>query len=285
MTETLVTPTATIMVALHCEAKPLIDFYRLKKVADRPFALYQLVSDTERVELVVTGIGVLNMATAIGWVGARQQTVRSWLNVGTAGHASRKVGEVFRVHAVGDASGSRLHYPPLVARWGGVSEMLWSANAPTSDYPDHGAIDMEAYGFFMAALKFSPAELVQAIKVISDNGQSDIESLTGAKITDLMLAHQTSITAFIKSLQEICEPLCRTPMQIPEVKGTHSQQRQLMDLMAKLTALGIDVNQVPTDQIPITQLLVSLQQQIDDAVPELPNELSKEVPKLDRDHG
>ena len=51
--------------ALHCEAKPIIDYYRLKKdPAENAFDVYQ----DERIACVVSGIGGINMAAATAWM-------------------------------------------------------------------------------------------------------------------------------------------------------------------------------------------------------------------------
>jgi len=72
----------TIMVALNCEAKPLVDLYGLKKVNASPFARY--AADHHDTEIVITGIGGIAMATAVGWVRVMQYVQSVTLFVCTA---------------------------------------------------------------------------------------------------------------------------------------------------------------------------------------------------------
>ena len=140
----------TIMVALHCEAKPFIDAYRLKKVDSKPFDHYQNIDyEGLNIDLVVSGIGALAMASAVGWIGAKGvsdnvkgQSQRIWVNLGTAGHISQPLSSLLLVHGVGDEVQQKCHYPPLVARWHGVSESVLSVSSPCTQYPDGAAVDM-----------------------------------------------------------------------------------------------------------------------------------------------
>jgi len=69
-----------IVSALNCEAKGIIDLFKLKKHSDKPFTTFK--GDAEftlednavarvPITVLVSGIGALNMATAAGWLGAK----------------------------------------------------------------------------------------------------------------------------------------------------------------------------------------------------------------------
>ena len=54
--------------AMHCEAKPVIDFYRLKKSHDdNAFDLYR----GDKMACIISGIGKLASAAASAWIAAR----------------------------------------------------------------------------------------------------------------------------------------------------------------------------------------------------------------------
>ena len=237
----------TIMVALHCEAKPIIDAYKLKKSHSKPFDHYQgLGGDELKVELVVSGIGALAMAAAVGWVGAVEPNVkRVWLNVGTAGHATRSLGEVVLIHGAGDEVLQRCHYPALIAKWPGETDAVLSVSAPSNDYPSGAAVDMEAYAFFNVALRFSDSELVQSIKVISDNRVSGIEHLNAAKLTEFVSSRKQEIMNFINALMMLVRPeftLNYDLQNLFELRGTHSQRQQVTQLLKKLQVMdALDV--------------------------------------------
>jgi len=268
----------TFMVALHCEAKPLIDFYRLKKVDQRGFDLYR--SKSVDVELVVTGIGALAMSAAVGWVASQDcPAQRVWLNIGTAGHADLPIGKLLLIHGVGDEVSQRCHYPPLVAKWSGITESLLSVNAPTSDYPGGAAVDMESYAFFNAALRFSDAELVQSVKVISDNKQSGIENLNAARLTELVTPHVSSIDEYAEKLQALClgstqEINLEDQLDMidgSKMRGTHSQRLQVKELLHKLAVLDESQIDVMPQCDNLKELILVLRDKVDACVPSLKN--------------
>lgn len=244
----------TFMVALQCEAKPLIDLFKLKKVFSKPFDFYcSEQADGNTIELVVSGIGALAMSCAVGWVGGQPLPTnrkagvsqRVWLNIGTAGHASRSLGDVVLVHGAGDEVQQRCHYPSLVAKWAGQTEAVLSVSAPSNVYPGGAAVDMEAFAFFNAALRLSDSELVQSLKVISDNETSGVEGLNAQKLTDFIAMNMNSITSFSSSLAELASTVFadryKNQLELPplsHLRGTHSQRLQVQDLIVKLRALS-----------------------------------------------
>ena len=58
-------PGVTIQVALPCEARPIIDHYRLKRQDSSVFAKYQNADAS--LALIVSGVGKLNAATALAY--------------------------------------------------------------------------------------------------------------------------------------------------------------------------------------------------------------------------
>jgi len=266
-------PILTIMVALNCEAKPWVDFYRLKKLVERPFAVY--TKPGLDVEIVITGIGASAMSTAVGWiaglVGSRQ---RVWLNLGIAGHLDRSIGEPVRVHSYIDAADLRHNFSPLVAKWSGDSDALLSVNAPTDSYPDGAMVDMEGLAFYRSACMFSSPELVGSIKVISDNQEHSVEGLNAAKITQLMQSHVSLVKKFADSLTALVEPveMIVIELALEGVRRTHSQQLQMTRLLEKAAALQL--NQAVSDlalhqQLEFVDVLTKLTKLIESRAPAL----------------
>ena len=157
--------------ALHCEAKPVIDRYRLKKShADHPFDLYQ----GEDTICVVSGIGKIASSAASSWAGARFQedTSLAWINLGTAGAAEHPLGSAFSLHQVIDADDDRRYYPAPAAGEHLPGSACMTLSQPCEDYSETCLFDMEASGFMFAALRFSSSELVRSLKIVSDNRHS-----------------------------------------------------------------------------------------------------------------
>lgn len=237
--------TLSIVCALNCEAKPWIERYALKKSASSPFDLYESVDSNIRV--LISGIGALSTAAAIGWLGARLQSQglvqkNAWLNVGIAGHASLDIATPVRVHAFVGEESLRKHFVPLTAKWAGHTCAVLSVNAPSNACPSDMMVDMEAFAFYQSAILFSSAELVQSIKVISDNKENDVNDLDAGKITALMRRQVDTVDQFATALLSL--PLAQSPtktvLALTHLRATHSQEQQLNTLLNKVAVLGIE---------------------------------------------
>ena len=235
----------TLVCALNCEARPWIESYKLKKVCDKPFDLY--ANEQSQVQVLISGIGALSTAAAVGWLGARAQlqdslSAMAWLNLGIAGHATFELGTPVRVHAFVGEESLRKHYPPLTAKWSNETSAILSVNAHSNAYPENMMVDMEAFAFYQSACLFSSAELVQSIKVISDNENHDVRDLNANKITALMRPQLDNITQFIEALLAL--PAVTKPaeliLELTQLRATHSQRQQLDALLSKVSVLGLE---------------------------------------------
>jgi hypothetical protein len=255
-------PMINLLVALHCEAQPFIEAFKLRKVTDSVLSHYsgqgQLGGlESMEINLVETGIGQLNMATAVGWLGARTARRRiAWLNVGTAGHTNMVVGTAVRIARCASESQERVYYPPLVATWPVIKQKgsaeitsrrqlgeVLTGNTVCTDYPPQALVDMEAYAFFRSATKFSPAELVQSIKVVSDNTTSDVSLLDAKKLTEIMSVASVDICGFADSLVALANRLPERAIanahNLKHLNFTVSQNLQFEDYYQKLINLGM----------------------------------------------
>ena len=154
--------------ALACEARPIIDRYRLKKSRrDHAFDLYA----GPRMACVVSGVGRLAAAAATAWCAARFDAERAlaWLNLGIAGAADFELGTLLQVTQIVDADDGRRYYPAPTAKPALPTATCLSLARPADDYPPGLLLDMEASGFAASALRFSSAELIGCLKVVSDN--------------------------------------------------------------------------------------------------------------------
>ena len=105
-----------LVVALSCEARPLIQRLNLKQA--KSIAGFRLYGNRQGVNLIVSGVGKLATAAACGYLAGsqadEQAAAAAWLNVGIAGHRNMPLGEGALVHKVIDQSSGRVRYPPLV---------------------------------------------------------------------------------------------------------------------------------------------------------------------------
>jgi nucleoside phosphorylase len=154
--------------AMRCEAKPVIDFYRLKKSRDdNAFDLYR----GDDMACIISGIGKLASAAATAWIAARHDDAASiaWINLGIAGAATAEPGAIFALDQVIDADSGQRYYPAPGADSSLSGRACLTLSRPGEDYREDYLFDMEASGFMHSALRFSSAELTQCIKIVSDN--------------------------------------------------------------------------------------------------------------------
>ena len=124
------------------------------------------------------------------------------INVGVAGHQNVDVGELVVANKIVDQSTAHSWYPPQLVS-SVVSSTLITVDEPEETYPERAAYDMEAAGFFPSATRCSSGELVQSIKVISDNPYQSIASLNARSIEQLITKNVSKIEQFINRLSEL----------------------------------------------------------------------------------
>ena len=186
--------------ALHCEAKPVVDRYRMKKApGDPPFDTWT----SDGMVCVVSGVGKLAAAAASAWSAARlaEQPALAWLNLGTAG-ADAELGSAFDVDKIVDADSGECYYPVPVLRSPLPGAVCHTLAAPSEDYRNGLLYDMEASGYFASAARFSSAELIQSIKVVSDNPARQTGRDRQA-ISDLVHGQMDAVAARADALREL----------------------------------------------------------------------------------
>ena len=173
-----------LVTALMAEAKPLIDHYHLIKVND-PSAFPTFIDKAGRILLIVSGVGKTMSAAACAslYHVANESAGMAWLNVGIAGHRERDLGEMRWVNRIEDAASEKKWYPPRVLKTGArQGSALMTVDQP-GDYPEGDTlVDMEASGFYPVASRFSTRELVQCVKIVSDNAQNSWRDLKKGQV-------------------------------------------------------------------------------------------------------
>lgn len=187
-----------IQTALHAEARTLIKFYGLKRQhEEHAFACFK----SGDLCLVESGSGKINTAAAVGWLSSRVAVANPvWLNLGLAGHANDPIGSLRLVHRVEDQDSGHRWYPSMLAAQRPESHALLTVNQPVSDYPDDVMVDMEASGFFTAAMRFTTIELIQSLKIISDNRQQPPVRMKARDVDSLFEPQLDEIDNYIQQL-------------------------------------------------------------------------------------
>lgn len=221
------------VVALHAEAKPLIDHYGLKP-ADGP-AFHVFEGGGRR--LVVSGVGKVAAAAATTYL--HDAPLDAWVNVGIAGHRDRAPGEIVLASRVSDGSTDERYFPTLVGLSQIDREGVTTVDTPETAFASNDVFDMEASGYYPTALRFSTSELVHCVKIVSDNRETGTDALTAKRIGALVEKNLERIAALVDQLESLAtalEPLRTTPELEPFIHSWHftsSQRRRLFRLLVR----------------------------------------------------
>jgi len=228
-----------IVTALPCEAKPIIRHYRLNgRQAENGFRIYE----NDQIGLIIAGIGKCAAAAACAYLqGAEPQSKHAWLNLGIAGHGDLNVGDAVMAHKVTDANTATSWYPAMPFKHPCPTVELVSVDQPQTDYDANIAYDMEASGFYDTASRFNSSELVQVVKLISDNHANPAEQVSAELTEQIIDAKLDKIDALIQKLLELEQQ--QSQQMSPEIKQfqqhwhfTVSQQHKLQRLLQRWQA-------------------------------------------------
>ncbi len=207
-------PYLFIFCALHCEAKPLIQYYQLKKInRHKAFEVYQ----NNEMILAISGVGKVSMAAAVAYLMAINPEVDSpiLINIGIAGHQYKAIGELYLAERIFcEDEPNRQFYPQIIGNIALQSDSVKTVNAPNPHYPSEELYDMEAGAFFPIACKFSSAELIHSLKIISDNQQQGVKEINGKKVSRWIAAKIDMIAIFIEELRGLREQIPQNDQQL-----------------------------------------------------------------------
>lgn len=212
-------PFAFVFCALNCEAKPLVETWKLTKQSDtQSFTCY---ADDQRV-VTVTGVGKIAMAGAVGYVMARHSSQNPiLLNFGIAGHPHLPRGSRVLADKISDSETGRTFYPKFVFDLPCPTAQLISYPKIATHYQDDGLYDMESSGFYELATRFSSSELVHCLKVVSDNRDNSVANIGEADV----LQWSRQAVPFIADLLERLISL-RSKLEQPDLENYREILRQ-----------------------------------------------------------
>lgn len=215
-----------IVVAFMAEAKPLIDYYQLKKDLSAPLPLFT----NGTMALVVSGKGKVKSGAATGFIAARSQRGAALLNFGIAGHGSFDIGSVVTAHEIIDQETKKTYFPTRLFSFESSSFMC--VQKPSLEYSSYG-IDMESSGFFESASLFTTHDLIQVIKLISDNTHNPFDQMDFNAIPFLITQKLPQLNQMINHLMSLTHIQTSSP-----IEGlSHSNQKKYHRLMQRAKAL------------------------------------------------
>ena len=229
------------MVALTSEARPLIEHYKMSLLQNaHGFQLYT----RDSMRLVITGMGKVHAAAGTAYLASFDpHSRRAWLNVGIAGHHSLAEGTFTFAQKITDQATKKSWYPPQIIGIPGVGAHITTYDEPVTSYPGETVCEMEASAYYAVATRFSPGEVVQCCKIISDNRLIKTSDLTPQRVEQLVGEHVGEVDSLIQSLSELAKDLVRCDQDQPELLQfierwhfTISQKVQLREALRKLMA-------------------------------------------------
>ena len=238
-----------LVCAVRPEAKPLIEYFDLKEKRDSGFSFEIYHSEDKSLWLLIGGLGQLRMSFSMGYFAAHIGDAKNiaWLNIGIAGHKNFEFGSGYWVHKISSRSAKRSFYPALPSRkkFNCDSHSLMTVDKVETEYGSDDLYDMEAYSFFNFAKTFSPIELIQLFKVVSDNNENHIENLTKEMCSHLIEKKISEIELMIADLKEKSKILRIKTYSYEDYQSltslchfTITQKEELKKLMTRAKALG-----------------------------------------------
>lgn len=227
--------------ALPCEAAPLISHFKLKKdTSIWPFAVY----GNGNLCLTVTGVGKHAMAAAVAYTQARLAVSEPpvMVNVGIAGHGSYGLGSVWLVDKITDIDSQKRHFPPLVFTPPCATANLQTVSIPQPNYPPSALCDMEASAFYETSIRFTTGELVQCIKVISDNSTSSVTDIQPKQVSAWIAEQVPVIESVLAALTNLAESISLSDLPefsdlVGRIHFTANEQIQLKYLIRRWQVL------------------------------------------------
>lgn len=200
MTESI--PNVYFFAALHCEAKPMIRFYGLKKLQQpHPFDVY--VGDNAAV--IIAGVGKVAMAAAVAYTLALYKPFFPVLiNFGIAGHKELQTGTLVLSDKIIDGDNrQKKFYPQLIGRFPCRAMPLCTLSQPDFNYDAEILFDMEGAAFYEIAVKFSSSELIHCMKIISDNCAESADGINAKQVGSWVEAQLDMIDKIVMQLAEL----------------------------------------------------------------------------------
>jgi nucleoside phosphorylase len=161
-----------IVTALQSEANPIIEYLNLTKTNTH---IYENL-DTK---LIVSGMGKINSAIAVTYM----QPCKKIVNIGICGSSSHNIGNIYKIKKIIDKCSQKVIH---IAKDG---ETLTCVDTPQNNPNEfkNTLVDMESYGFYTAAKKFTKSENIELYKIVSDKISDNV--LTPKEVHELIYPH------------------------------------------------------------------------------------------------
>lgn len=230
-----------LFAALPCEAKPIIAHFALRKEPlFHQFAIYRNADYC----LTVTGPGKAAMAAAVAYtlalIGSERYPIV--LNIGIAGHRDHALGKIFIAEKITDADSEKNFYPPLAYETPCATAPCYTVAKPYLHYRPDYLFDMEASAFYETAVRFTSSELVQCMKVVSDNAQAPATNIRPEQVSRWLSGSIETLEKLIRAIDSLAQLLDSGDCQCYEAftrtwRFSVSERIKLRNLLLRYSAL------------------------------------------------
>jgi len=179
------------LTATLTEAIPLIERYNLNLFEKKPFNIFK----NDNTALIISKIGKVEASIAATYILQKFKTLKI-INIGIcSSNEKSNLNQLFRIKSVIDYSSKKkiALNPKTILK----ASKLITCDKPVRRDIGYPLIDMEAYGFVKASMKFIDMENIFVYKIVSDILKPEIPQKI--EIQELILKH----------IQKIEEDLCK----------------------------------------------------------------------------
>lgn len=270
---------AVICFALLQEARPFIERADCKLVVQKKQLHYFSGNATD---ILVSGVGDLNMASAMGWLFGQNPEEKVVWNVGTCGGSQSAQHQWYRIIKVNGEADGRAFFPEVIRKSIFPFRELITLHAPADkmklEQVAPALCDMEGYAFCRAAQSFVVSSRIHLLKWVSDDDggmfyKSGEWKTRYAEQVDAVLNEILSETAYLHEkehqvnpdisiyLESINRKVALTFTQREQLKNAlfyaryYKQHADLLEVIEQLPATLANRHQ---QKIAVTQLLKSL---------------------------
>lgn len=192
-----------IFTALYCEAKPVIQYFDLKRLPD--INGFRFFSDGA-VNLLITGTGALNAAIGVTALCSVHSPNPGdiLVNIGICGtgNPDLKTGSLILCNKIVDLGAYKAYYPDMLFKHSFIEGTVLTSPVPvtgrTEGYNGDSGVtvtDMEASGVFHAGAVFFKTHQMFFFKIVSDHQSG--EELSSGKVSELTEANTAPVFGWI----------------------------------------------------------------------------------------
>ena len=208
------------VIALHAEARPLIEAYRMKIISNELIFPVYINYETGHA-LVISGIGAARAAAAATYLKTLLsiENYSAWINIGIAGFFKEQIGKIYQALKVLNLHNNQAFFPGLRLSNYVEGSPLVTVSKPEFKFASSVLYDMEAAGFCEVAPLFSCNELTFVFKVVSDTPMTKFDN-SKKFVKGLLENNMEIISNLLMQIEEVVdeeEKRLRIPEEVKEV--------------------------------------------------------------------